>query len=264
MDTTLLRQKLGAFALHLAASLALVGVFFLLVFYGWYPDPLFKLEGTWWVVGLLLGIDVVLGPLLTGVVYRPGKKSLLFDLSVIVLLQAGAFLYGASLIVSERPLYIAFAIDRFVVIPAAMVDEDAPMRHPELKNRLGLGPKWVYVEPPSDRTERTKLLAQVMGGGKDMEYLPRYYRPYGAPYVPMMQRRSLTPKRVVKVIPSAKPLLDEALKRAGVTAQQVMLFPLKGKQHNMLVMVRRGDARLLEILDINLWGVPKPKSPDQS
>ena len=39
-------------------------------------------------------IDVILGPLLTLLVYKQGKKTLLFDLTVIVLLQISALGYG--------------------------------------------------------------------------------------------------------------------------------------------------------------------------
>jgi hypothetical protein len=44
------------------------------------------------------GRDLALGPLLTLIVFEPGKPSLKFDLSCIVLLQLGALLYGGTII----------------------------------------------------------------------------------------------------------------------------------------------------------------------
>ena len=43
---------------------------------------------------LVVGIDVVLGPLLTLIVFHPKKKSLIWDLAVIVAVQLGALGYG--------------------------------------------------------------------------------------------------------------------------------------------------------------------------
>lgn len=47
---------------------------------------------------LIMGADIVLGPLLTLVVYKAGKKSLRFDLACIVTLQAGAFSMDSGLL----------------------------------------------------------------------------------------------------------------------------------------------------------------------
>lgn len=59
------RTKLYAFATHLAASLAVVGVYLLLVYFVWYPAPYYELEQVIYVVAILAGVDVVIGPLLT-------------------------------------------------------------------------------------------------------------------------------------------------------------------------------------------------------
>lgn len=83
-----------AVLIHLGLSSALaLGVTSLLVF-GWYPWPYFMALGGLMLVALIVGVDVVLGPLLTFIVFKPGKKSLKFDLTVIALVQAAALGYG--------------------------------------------------------------------------------------------------------------------------------------------------------------------------
>jgi len=52
----------------------------------WYPPPLFQLLGGFELLLLIVAVDIALGPLLTLVVFKSGKKRLKFDLSVIALL----------------------------------------------------------------------------------------------------------------------------------------------------------------------------------
>lgn len=71
--------RIKAFTLHLTISaviaLAVIGV----VFYLWYPAPLHTAVGVTQIFLILLAVDVVLGPLLTLLVYKVGKKTLVMD-----------------------------------------------------------------------------------------------------------------------------------------------------------------------------------------
>ena len=49
----------------------------------WYPQPYFAAMGGATLILLLIGVDVVIGPLITLIVFDPKKKSLRFDLAVI-------------------------------------------------------------------------------------------------------------------------------------------------------------------------------------
>ena len=51
----------------------------------WYPPPQFSAAGVERFIYLLIGVDVVLGPLLTLVVFRVGKPGLKVDLALIAL-----------------------------------------------------------------------------------------------------------------------------------------------------------------------------------
>ena len=86
------RLRAGLIHLSISSVVALmaVGIVFLI----WYPHPLHTAAGVTEIFLIVLGVDVVIGPLLTTLVYRQGKKSLRFDLSTIALLQLLAFSYG--------------------------------------------------------------------------------------------------------------------------------------------------------------------------
>ena len=95
-----------AAAIHLSIS-ALIGLATAALVFGvWFPPPYSHAAGADRLILLLLGVDIVVGPLLTLIVYRHGKWGMRFDLWVIALLQAGAFLYGMSVVLTSRPVFV--------------------------------------------------------------------------------------------------------------------------------------------------------------
>lgn len=78
-------------------------MFFLFVYFIWYQQIYFKISGVIEPLKLLLIVDVILGPLLTFMIYKKGKKDLKFDLMIIILLQLLAFIYGAYSIYLGKP-----------------------------------------------------------------------------------------------------------------------------------------------------------------
>ena len=85
-----------ASALHLALSAAIGVAVVALMLALWYPQPYFAAMGGDTLILLLIGVDVVIGPLITLIVFDPKKKSLRFDLAVIAVLQLAALVYGCT------------------------------------------------------------------------------------------------------------------------------------------------------------------------
>ena len=69
----------------------------------WYPGPLFEAAGGDRLVFILVAVDVTLGPLITLVIFKAGKKGLKFDLAVIASLQLAALVYGMHTVYVARP-----------------------------------------------------------------------------------------------------------------------------------------------------------------
>ncbi|MDG4553623.1 MAG: hypothetical protein P9E24_05180 [Candidatus Competibacter sp.] len=63
--------QLHAFVIHLATSVTIFLIFLGIMFFVWYPAPYFEIDGGWKVPRILAGLDVVLGPLLTLIVFKP-------------------------------------------------------------------------------------------------------------------------------------------------------------------------------------------------
>lgn len=153
--------------------LALLG----LMHWVWYPAPYFEINGGWHVWRILAGVDVVLGPLLTLIIFKSDKPSLKFDLSCIVLMQLAALMYGGMIIYQQRPAFVVFGTDRFTTVTAADIEFDK-LKAPELQRLAGIGPLLAQALPPADPKLRQELMfAIVIGGQKDLEYRAEWYEP---------------------------------------------------------------------------------------
>ena len=100
-----LREKLKAVGIHFIISLF---IFILLVFWMYfslYPSFYFNMSGGWQGLMLMLGVDVVLGPLLTFLVFNPHKKlrEIISDLVIVGFVQLGALGYGVYTVYQEHP-----------------------------------------------------------------------------------------------------------------------------------------------------------------
>ena len=130
------------------SSLTVVLAALLLV---WYPQPYFRLAGGAGLMMILIGVDVVIGPLLTLVVFNPAKKSLRLDLAVIVALQVAALIYGITVIAQARPVFVVFAGERFTVVPANAIDpESLASAKPPFATLPINGPRTVGARLPDD------------------------------------------------------------------------------------------------------------------
>jgi len=92
-----------AFFSHLLLSSLIITALAIIIVVYWYPNGLIYAGG---VSGLkiLILVDVVLGPLLTLMVFDKSKASLKFDLLVIIFMQLACLAGGIWLIYNERPV----------------------------------------------------------------------------------------------------------------------------------------------------------------
>ncbi|HRX71082.1 MAG: hypothetical protein KDJ22_06350 [Candidatus Competibacteraceae bacterium] len=244
--------KRHAFALHLTASITIFLIFLGLMFFVWYPAPYFAIDGGWQVLRILAGVDVVLGPLLTLIVFKPGKPSLKFDMSCIILIQLGALIYGGTIIYQERPAFVVFGIDRFTSIPAADIDFDK-LQYPELQRRFGIGPLLAQAHLPDDSQQRQDLLFGVLlKGEKDLEYRAEFYEPY-QPDLTKLGARSLDVAKIAGQNPQAKAALDAFLQQHGGVLTDYLYLPLRGRNKDIVMALSAKEGKPVGWISINPW-----------
>jgi hypothetical protein len=111
-------NRYQAFAVHMAISLVIFFILLVCITQYWYPGILFDTGNGWKAIGIIIGIDLILGPLLTLIVFNHNKNSLKFDLWVIALVQAVALIYGTWTIHQTRPIALAFINSSFLTLYA--------------------------------------------------------------------------------------------------------------------------------------------------
>ena len=121
-SSDLWKIKLIATGIHLLASLVIFVVLAYLIHQVWYPQPYYSIDGGWQGIRLVAAVDLVLGPLLTLLIFNPGKsqRAIFFDLVVILTIQFGALSYGVSTTYAQRPVAIVMVEDSMT--PAIMSD----------------------------------------------------------------------------------------------------------------------------------------------
>ena len=102
-----------AFLTHLLISAAIFFVLLYMIIFEWYPSYYFHIDGGYRGIATIFFVDIVLGPGLTLLVFKPGKPNLKFDMTVIVLLQAVALSWGVKSVYMERPMLTVFYDGKF-------------------------------------------------------------------------------------------------------------------------------------------------------
>jgi hypothetical protein len=169
--------KTRAFLIHLGISLSVFGVLAYLVAKVWYPGFFFETDGGWQGLRLLLGVDLVLGPLLTLIVYRAGKPGLAFDLTLIGAVQVVCLAAGVWVVHGERPLAIVYVDGSFFSVTAQSFKEvDVPV--PNLDALPGPYPKWVSVKLPEEYDAQSTIRREMLVSGRMLSTRFENYAPF--------------------------------------------------------------------------------------
>lgn len=244
--------KLRAFAIHLIASAIVVLAFLGVMLFVWYPTPYFETDGGWTVLRILAGVDVVLGPLLTLIVFKPGKPGLKFDMSCIVLAQLGALIYGGTIIYQQRPAFVVFGVDRFTSVSASEVEFDK-LKYPELQRVAGIGPLLAQSRPPDDPKLRQELLlGVVLEGKKDLEFRAELYEPY-RPDLAQLRARSIDLSKIAALDAGAKQAIDGFIASKGGRLGDNLYLPLKGKNKDIVMVLSPTDGMPVGFISISPW-----------
>lgn len=245
-------SKLRASAIHLTASVSIVLIFLGFMFFVWYPMPYFEINGGWTVLRILAGVDVVLGPLLTLIVFKPGKPGLKFDLSCIVLAQLAALIYGGMIIYQQRPAFVVFGVDRFTTVPAVDVDFDQ-LKHTELKRIAGIGPILAEAKPPKDLKRRQELLFGVlMEGQKDLEFRAELYEPY-RPDLQQLRPRSIDLTKIAAINADAKQAINTFIASQSGRLEDYLYLPLRGRNKDIVMVLSSESGLPVGSIPISPW-----------
>jgi hypothetical protein len=244
-----MRLRLKAFGLHLSGSAAALTVVLGGFWLGWYRWPGWYLASALHIAGILVMVDVVLGPTLTLIVATPAKRAAVLarDIAIIVTVQLAALVYGATTLWLGRPLYYTFSADRLELVQAS--DLKAPdiaagqRENPALAPFWYSRPRWIWAPLPADPEEAQKIVNGALFGGADIIQMPRAYRPWSEGLTEL-RRKLATVDQIQFFNHREKQALKSRLQRLGLPVDQANAIVLWGGTRRVLVVF---DLKALNI-----------------
>jgi hypothetical protein len=206
------REKFIATGVHFGVTLLLAAIAAALIFLVWYPRPFDTMIGGTELFVLIVGSDLVLGPLMSLVLYnsRKTRRALLFDYTLVGVLQLAALAYGISIMADARPVYVAYSKDRYEIVLAGDLKEKelAAARDPRFARVPWTGPEYVAVVISSK--DYQDALFEALAGNEEHQR-PKFYVPYASQLGAV--RKHAKPLAVLEEKkPQAKSLIQAALR----------------------------------------------------
>ncbi len=247
--------RLKAALTHLAATAAVALVSAMLVFYVWYPSPFEQLSGGADLFKLIVICDIVLGPLLTLIVFNPKKSrySLIRDLAVICSIQLVALLYGMWAVFIARPIYVSFEKDSFRVVHAnEVVDRQRPDQWDSTLSYSLTGPKPISLRPFKDQKEFFAVSDDEIGAGIKLSFRPELWQPYEADRLGMI----LASKPLVQLIATKPHLADQvqaAVKQTQIQAKDILYLSIVSRDKYWTVFLKNDSAEIVGYMNLDTY-----------
>jgi len=244
------KNKFKAFSIHLALSVILVSIITSAIIYFWYPLDYLGITSFKEITLLIISIDLIMGPVLTFVVFNPNKKSLKFDLTVIVALQLSALTYGSYYLYQGHPVFITYAKGSFTLVNAQLAKPEKAKYNEYRITKLSSA-KLAYAEIPNDIIEKNKLLEESMSGGPDLEERVDLYKPYEQ-HINDIISKSLDASEIF----SDKELKFKTSKffsKHGDNIDQFAFLPLEGSTDDAIIVLNKKSAEFITTINIDPW-----------
>ena len=242
-----------AFIAHLAISMLVFVVVAYFIVFWWYSSYYFHIDGGYRGIATILLVNIVLGPGLTLLVFKPGKPGLRFDMTVIIGLQILALSWGTWWVFSERPALTVFYDGEFIC-----------MKHSEVTgvdlDRLALkdkGPPVLAVLPrPNTYSEYHKMLSQALSHKSASIYI------FGEKFLPMdvvgtFQVMNYTLdvgnsfSGDVDEIAEYKEIWNRYVQKRAPNRADYMYFPLSCRFGRVLAVFDPEASKIIDYLPVN-------------
>ncbi len=241
-------HKFRAAGLHVLISFFIVVLVLSIMYFFWFPKAYFALMGGKKLITLIGVIDVFLGPLLTFIIFKSGKKGLKFDLFCIGLVQIAALSYGVYVMLQARPIFTVFNKDKFQI--AAVVDiapeQLAKAKNPQWRQPSATGPQLVAIGIPDKNDKKETMFAKVVSAYA-YRY-PKLYDPYNKHRDEVVKSgQSLT--KLYETGVENKSIIDKFIKKNSRPESDFLFLPITSELAMMSVIVDAKTGDFIEIID---------------
>lgn len=237
-------KRIRFLKIHFGLSVLIGGILTLWFFFIGYSIPLAKALGAIQILLLVIVIDIIIGPILCFIIYRENKKSLKFDLSLIIFLQISAFTFGSYNLIQGRPAWIVYNQGNFDVVQRVeLVTDELSKATNEFKTIPILGPKFAAVKTRSfneiNHEEKAKSISFIQQPEK---------------YIKLNVEKE-------NILKNSKPLDElnkyndkkdiEKIKQQYPSAEAWL--PLRSTTYNMVVLINKDPLQVVKVVDLNPW-----------
>ncbi|MEJ2181752.1 MAG: hypothetical protein P8Y28_15335 [Gammaproteobacteria bacterium] len=246
-------MRIRLFVGHLLVTLLVLSVIAFAALSWWSPEPYMTAEGGWPILIILVVVGIVVGPLLTLLLYKPGKKGLLLDLVLVGIVQVGVIALGAFTIFDQRPVFLVFAVDRFTLVSKGDIDISLLGANVSLPH-FSQKPIPVYARMPEIEDEKSKLMQEVLEGKPDLEFRSEYYEPMRS-NISALVSRSIDNKNISDNSSHTADAINDFVDQHCLIVDRCVFFPLIGKKKEMLLVLNRENGKVVGAVNIDPWEV---------
>jgi len=214
---------------HLLGCVLIAGLTAWIVFGVWYPAPYGELAGGFTLFGIVVSVDVICGPLLTLVVFdrlKP-KSELVRDISIIIVLQLSALVYGIYSVAQARPVFLAYEGNRFRVVSSADVNPADLSKAPlEFRSFSYTGPRLVGVQLSRPTDPDFKASVMLSMEGLHPSFRPERWVPYDT-LLSNLQEAMQPLEKLASRYPEINEKIQKIMRSSGLGMDELGYLPLE-------------------------------------
>lgn len=244
-------SKKNAFLIHLGVSVFIFIVLLLLIIYVWYPAPYFDAEYRWRWIRIIAFVDIVLGPGLTLLIYRPKKPHLKWDMTAIIAFQTIALSWGVWYAYTLHPVLNVYYDNAFYCLtPQQLKDSGADL---DKLGVTGLTDQIDVVLPYPETSQ--DLLLYKMTYTDDTSPITQLGSRYQRATPEVLEQVGQNQKDFTLVInsnPDNQSVWDEFITRHQNQHENYSYHLISCMNGNKTAVYDREQNRIIEVLDIEV------------
>lgn len=214
------------------------------------------------LLAVLASVDLVLGPLLTAIVFRAGKRGLKFDLAVIALLQIAALFYGLHTLWNSRPAYVVAISNQFRMVFANEIEvPSAEKASSAYRSAPAWGAKLVAAPLPTDPKARMEAILESFSGA-EIFLQPSHYVPYPPPGDEPL-RYAVPAEKAIALAPPAQRADWQAAFDHDRDVKRLAMLPLQSSRGSATVLLDAADGRIVRYVGLDPWPIMNAAAREQ-
>lgn len=231
---------------HFLISLAVFILLVYLILFEWYPGFFYSIDGGWEGMRIIIGVDLILGPLLTLIVFRTRKPGLKMDLAMIGLFQSICLIAGVYIVYSERPLYFIYYENHFYSTNPDTF-ERYYLQAPKVESLHAGIPAKIFIRLPDNAIEEADIRKLLYNDGVPLWLYVPLFEPLPE-HMDEVMKHGMNPTELVNRdrYQSLEPWLD----KYGGELADYAFFPIHSRYRDALIGISKATGEFVDILEI--------------